>query len=61
MPKATWAFWALMAAWMSPGVICTRLSLCGSSQTRMEYWLPNRVMSPTPSSRLRGSLMLLTT
>ncbi|MNG04542.1 hypothetical protein D3C76_1291970 [compost metagenome] len=61
MPKATWAFWAWMAACTSPGVICTRLSLWGSSQTRMEYWLPNKVMSPTPSSRLRGSLMLETT
>src|SRR3546814_8026980 len=41
-PAATWTFCPCSALTTSTGVRFTRVSLCGSSQMRMAYCVPNR-------------------
>jgi hypothetical protein len=58
-PTATCAFWPWIARCTSSGVSWKVSSLPGSSQMRIEYCDPNICTSPTPSTRLIGSAMLL--
>jgi len=60
-PADTWAFWAWMALLTSSGVRLKLISLSGLSHTRMAYCEPNKVVSPTPSTRLSASCTLAAT
>ncbi len=56
-PPEICTFCARIASVTSSGVSAKLVSLTGSSQMRIAYWVPNRFMLPTPGMRESGSWM----